>query len=80
MSGSSRLRQGRTTHQTFVASICERHSCSHATGREEILEQGYWLRRKREELAMAWKATSARARLIHFDLAGRYSVKAANSG
>ena len=24
--------------------------------------------------------TSARARLIHFDLAGRYSVKAANAG
>ena len=29
---------------------------------------------------MAWKATSAEAKLIHFDLAGRYSVKAAISG
>lgn len=46
---------------------------------EVILEQRYWLRRKREALAMAWKATSARARLIHLDLAGRYSVKAANT-
>ena len=45
-----------------------------------FLEQGCWLQRKREELAMAWKSTSAEARLIHFDLAGRYSVKAINSG
>ena len=47
---------------------------------EAFLEQGYWLRRKREELAMASHSTSAEARLIHFDLAGRYSVKASNSG
>ena len=44
------------------------------------MEQGYWLRRKREELAMAWRSSSAEARLIHFDLAGRYSVKASNTG
>lgn len=80
MSGSSRLRQGGTTHQILVASIRERHSCPSTTGKEAILEQGYWLRRKREELALAWKSTSARARLIHFDLVGRYSVKAANTG
>ena len=43
------------------------------------MEQGYWLQRKREELALAGQATSARARLIHYDLAGRYSVKAANA-
>ena len=44
------------------------------------MEQGYWLRRKREELAMASRSTSAEARLIHFDLAGRYSVKANDTG
>ena len=44
------------------------------------MEQRYWLRRQREELAMAGKATSAQTRLIHFELAGRYSVKAANTG
>jgi hypothetical protein len=42
------------------------------------LEQEYWLRRTRESLAKAWKAESAEARLIHFDLAGRYSVRAAD--
>ena len=43
------------------------------------MEQGYWLRRKHEELAMAWKSTNAEARIIHFDLAGRYSVKACDA-
>ena len=43
------------------------------------MEQGYWLQRKREELALACSSTSAEAKLIHFDLAGRYSVKAANA-
>lgn len=61
----------------LVASIGKRHP----RDRKEInLEQGYWLHREYEELAMAWNASSARARLIHFDLAGRYSVKAANAG
>ena len=50
-------------------------------GQEEglSLEQAYWLRRKREELAMALRSISAEARMIHFDLAGRYSVKASNT-
>lgn len=42
------------------------------------MEKHYWLRRKRSSLAKAQAAISAEARLIHFDLAGRYSVKAAN--
>ena len=46
---------------------------------EAVLERGYWLRRTREELAMAWSSTNAEAKLIHFDLAGRYSVRAAKS-
>ena len=43
------------------------------------MEQRYWLRRKRASMAMARQAVSAEARLIHFDLAGRYSVKAAGA-
>lgn len=41
------------------------------------MDKKYWLRRKRASAAMAREATSAEARLIHFDLAGRYSVRAA---
>ena len=41
------------------------------------MEQAYWLRRKRASVAKANKATSSRARLAHFELAGRYSIKAA---
>jgi len=43
------------------------------------MEQEYWLRRAAASVAMAGKSRGAVARLIHFDLAGRYSVKAANS-
>jgi len=39
----------------------------------------YWIGRKRAAIAMARAATSAEARLIHYDLAGRYSVKAATT-
>lgn len=49
-------------------------------GEWKNLEKRYWLRRKRDELICAESATSAEARLIHFDLAGRYSVKANNAG
>lgn len=41
------------------------------------MEQTYWLGRKRISLANARRAGSAEARLVHLDLAGRYSVKAA---
>ena len=44
------------------------------------MEQKYWLGRKRDAGLMARKATSAEARLIHFELAGRYSVRAAACG
>jgi len=39
----------------------------------------YWIGRQRAALTMARAASSAEARLIHYDLAGRYSVKAASS-
>ncbi|HMJ94053.1 MAG TPA: hypothetical protein VK472_08140 [Allosphingosinicella sp.] len=41
------------------------------------MEQSYWLGRKRSAAANARRAGSSRARLVHLDLAGRYSVMAA---
>jgi hypothetical protein len=41
------------------------------------MEQTYWLGRKRVSAANARRAKSAEARLVHLDLAGRYSIKAA---
>lgn len=41
------------------------------------MEQTYWLGRKRISVANARRAANAEARLVHLDLAGRYSVKAA---
>ena len=43
------------------------------------MEQTYWLSRKRASAANARRAGSAEARLVHLDLAGRYSIKAAHS-
>jgi hypothetical protein len=40
------------------------------------MEQSYWLDRKRASGANARRATSAEARLVHYELAGRYSLKA----
>ena len=40
------------------------------------MEKAYWLGRKRASLKLANDATSSQARLVHYDLAGRYSVKA----
>ncbi len=41
------------------------------------MEKKYWLHRSSAAGAMARSSTEAEARLIHYDLAGRYSVKAA---
>jgi hypothetical protein len=40
------------------------------------MEKAYWLSRKRASLKSAQKAASSVARLIHYDLASRYSLKA----
>ena len=40
------------------------------------MEKAYWLSRKRASLKLARDAASAEARLIHYDLAGRYGLKA----
>ena len=40
------------------------------------MEKAYWLSRKRASLKMARRATGSESRLIHYDLAGRYALKA----
>jgi hypothetical protein len=40
------------------------------------MEQAYWLSRKRASLQLAQNAVNSEARLVHYDLAGRYSLKA----
>ena len=44
------------------------------------MNQAHWLARTKASMLMARNASSAEARLIHMDLAGRYSVKAVCSG
>lgn len=44
------------------------------------MEQAYWLSRERISVANARAATVTEARLVHYDLAGRYSIKAAGAG
>lgn len=43
------------------------------------MDTAYWLRRKGASLEAAQKAAGPEARLAHYDLAGRYSVKAASA-
>ena len=40
------------------------------------MEKAYWLSRKRATLKLAKNAVSSEARLVHYDMAGRYSLKA----
>ena len=42
------------------------------------MEKAYWISRKRASLKAAQNAVGAEARLAHYDLAGRDSVKAAS--
>ena len=44
------------------------------------MDSNYWLRRSSVASMMAREATSAEARLIHNELAGRYSAKASSGG
>ena len=41
------------------------------------MDKTYWIGRKRSAMAMARKAATAETRLIHYELAGRYSIRAA---
>ena len=43
------------------------------------MDRKYWLRRMHAAHRMARQAVTAESRLIHYDMAGRYSIKAANA-
>jgi len=43
------------------------------------MEKAYWLSRKRASLKLAQSAACSEARLVHYDLAGRYSLKAVSA-
>jgi hypothetical protein len=43
------------------------------------MDQAYWLERERDSMAHARAATLPDVRLIHYDLAHRYSIKAADA-
>lgn len=40
------------------------------------MEKAYWLSRQRVSLRSAKNAANSESRLVHYDLAGRYGVKA----
>lgn len=42
------------------------------------MEKSYWIGRGRAAMGMARQATSSETRLIHYEMAGRYSIKAAH--
>ena len=44
------------------------------------METKYWLTRQRSSVRMALAAKSSRARLVHYELAGRYGLKASEAG
>ena len=44
------------------------------------MDQTYWLERQRDAIANARAATLPDVRLIHYELADRYSLKAAAAG
>jgi len=43
------------------------------------MEKAYWLGRKRASLKLAREADTSEARLVHYDLAGRYCLNAYSS-
>jgi hypothetical protein len=43
------------------------------------MEKTYWLRRKHAAMAMARAAATSESRLIHYEMAGRYSIRAAHA-
>ena len=42
------------------------------------MEKAYWIGRNRAAMAMARHAATSESRLIHYELAGRYSIRAAH--
>lgn len=43
------------------------------------MDRKYWIGRMHAAMTMARQASTAESRLIHYDMAGRYSIKAANA-
>ena len=43
------------------------------------MEKTYWLRRNRAAMAAARAANTSESRLVHYELAGRYSIRAAQA-
>ena len=43
------------------------------------MDRKYWICRMHAAHKLARQATTAESRLIHYDMAGRYSIKAANA-
>ena len=43
------------------------------------MDRKYWIGRMHAAVRLARKAATAESRLIHYEMAGRYSIKAANS-
>jgi hypothetical protein len=43
------------------------------------MEQAYWLSRERTSQVNAWSTACVVAKLVHLELAGRYSIKAAEA-
>jgi len=43
------------------------------------MEKSYWLRRQHAAVAAARDARTAESRLIHYEMAGRYSLRAAHA-
>ena len=60
---------------------CDRETLALSLARLEgvrSLDKAYWIGRQAAASAMARGASTAKVRLIHYELAGRYSVKAAS--
>jgi hypothetical protein len=43
------------------------------------MDRAYWLSRKKASLKLAQNAACSEARLIHYDLAGRYGLNASSA-
>lgn len=64
----------------FQQAPCESPAAlSLAQPRVISMEQEYWIGRQRSAIAMAHAASTAEARLIHYELAGRLGIKAAHA-
>lgn len=59
--------------------VTERHSSAPAWIERDLMDQAYWLERERDAISNARAAIFADVKLIHYDLAQRYSIEAANA-